>query len=338
MAEKRKTRKRSISDQSISSEQSSPSSESAAPSDALSYRSMGQPLRFDGIKSSPSSESAAPSDALSYRSMGQPLRFDGIKSSPSSESAAPSDALSYRSMGQPLRFDGIKSSPSSESAAPSDALSYRSMGQPLRFDGIKSVLTEEPGGKKRKEDLEHQRDTEEDPGGSHLLKIQTNHRKAMLRKFAKTSEGNGDQESSLDSNYTELIISTGERFPPTVGPASIPLKQRSASRSIPQLVFTLSPRTHSLMPCFAAASEMAEKRKTRKSSISDQPISSEQSSQMNEDESTAPSISASDRSKDEMMYFSKGLKRSPSSESAAPSDALSYRSMGQPLRFDGIKR
>ncbi|KAI9524388.1 hypothetical protein NQZ68_018071 [Dissostichus eleginoides] len=108
MAEKRTTRKRSISDQPISSEQSSPSSESAAPSDALSYRSMGQPLRFDGIKSSPSSESAAPSDALSYRSMGQPLRFDGIKSSPSSESAAPSDALSYRSMGQPLRFDGIK--------------------------------------------------------------------------------------------------------------------------------------------------------------------------------------------------------------------------------------
>lgn len=32
----------------------------------------------------------------------------------------------------------------------------------------------------------------------------------MLKKFAKTSEGNGDQESSLDSIYTELIISTGE--------------------------------------------------------------------------------------------------------------------------------
>ncbi|KAF3837485.1 hypothetical protein F7725_004949 [Dissostichus mawsoni] len=156
MAEKRKTRKRSISDQPISSEQSSPPSESAAPSDALSYRSMGQPLRFDGIKSSPSSESAAPSDALSYRSMGQPLRFDGIKSSPSSESAAPSDALSYRSMGQPLSFDGIK-----------------------------SVLTEEPGGKKRKEDLEHQRDTEEDPDACEpTLDPNTVHKNLLL------SEGN----------------------------------------------------------------------------------------------------------------------------------------------------
>ncbi|XP_034086510.1 NACHT, LRR and PYD domains-containing protein 5-like [Gymnodraco acuticeps] len=155
MSEKRKTRKSSISDQPISSEQSSQMNED---------------------------ESTAPSISASDRSKDKMIYFS----------------------------KGLKRSLSSESAAPSDALSYRSMGQPLSFNVKKSELTEEPVRKKPKKDLEPQREAEEDPGGSHLLKIQTNHRNEMLRKFAKTSEGNGDQESSLDSIYTELIISTGE--------------------------------------------------------------------------------------------------------------------------------
>ncbi|KAK5893223.1 hypothetical protein CgunFtcFv8_006116 [Champsocephalus gunnari] len=227
MAEKRKTRGRSISDQPISSEQSSQMNEeeSTAPSIAASDRSKEEIIFFSGgLKRSLSSESAAPSVAQSHRSMGQPLRFDVKKSSQMNEdeSTAPSIAASDRSKEEIIYFSGgLKRSLSSESAAPSVAQSHRSMGQPLRFDvkkssqmnedestapsvsasdrskeeiiffgkGLKRELTEEPVRKKPKKDLEPQR--EADPGGSHLLKIQTNHRNEMLRSFAKTSEDEG---------------------------------------------------------------------------------------------------------------------------------------------------
>ncbi|XP_026200228.1 protein NLRC3-like [Anabas testudineus] len=65
-------------------------------------------------------------------------------------------------------------------------------------------------GKKVRKDPEHQRDAGEDTGDSHLSKVKKNFKKAMQQKHSLTSEGNGDQQSSLDSIYTELYITTEE--------------------------------------------------------------------------------------------------------------------------------
>ncbi|XP_033969700.1 NLR family CARD domain-containing protein 3-like isoform X4 [Trematomus bernacchii] len=185
MAEKRKTRRRSISEP-ISSEQSEITEE------------PGGKKRKKDLEPDPAAEMAEKRKTR-RRSISEPISSEQSSQMNEDESTAPSISASDRSK-EIIDFSkGLKRSPSSESAAPSVARSHQSIGEPIYFNVKKSEITEEP-----------QREAKDDPGSSHLLKIQTNHRNEMLRKFAKTSEGNGDQESSLDSIYTELIISTGE--------------------------------------------------------------------------------------------------------------------------------
>ncbi|KAK5848159.1 hypothetical protein PBY51_005799 [Eleginops maclovinus] len=93
---------------------------------------------------------------------------------------------------QPISSEQSSQMNEDESTAPSISASDRSMGEPLNFgDGTKSKLTQDPARKKPQKDPEHQRDIEDDPGGSHLQKIKTDHRKEMLKTFEKISEDEG---------------------------------------------------------------------------------------------------------------------------------------------------
>ncbi|XP_063757109.1 NLR family CARD domain-containing protein 3-like isoform X2 [Eleginops maclovinus] len=134
---------------------------------------------------------------------------------------------------QPISSEQSSQMNEDESTAPSISASDRSMGEPLNFgDGTKSKLTQDPARKKPQKDPEHQRDIEDDPGGSHLQKIKTDHRKEMLKTFEKISEGNGDPESSLNSIYTELITSTGESGGPYAEHSFRQQKQPSPINSV----------------------------------------------------------------------------------------------------------
>ncbi|XP_029310435.1 protein NLRC3-like [Cottoperca gobio] len=217
MAERRKTRKRSVSEQPISEPSSSQMGEAESSGlsglSVKSVRSISQPLNF-GV-SSPSIESKAPSVvSLSERSISQPLNF-GV-SSPSIESKAPSVvSLSERSISQPLNF-GVGTT---KSAEPSNcSVCEEVLKDPVHLNcGHRSCKQCEGSdspcmlcGKKRRTDLEHQRDPEEDSGGSHLLKAKKILKKSMQKKFAMTYEGDGDKENFLNSIYTALFITTGE--------------------------------------------------------------------------------------------------------------------------------
>ncbi|XP_051257919.1 NACHT, LRR and PYD domains-containing protein 3 isoform X5 [Dicentrarchus labrax] len=187
MAEKRKTRKRSItSSSSLTSEQ--PVSTSSEP--------ISSPMSEDG--SSTLSGVSLKSDA----SMFQPLNFYDEKSKPlllsgSQQSTAPSVSMvSDGSMFQPLNFDDEKQRQLTRE--PSSC----SVGKEVVRDPVKSV-----GGKKRRGDHGAQRDTEEDTGDS---KAKKNLKEAMKNKFTLVTEGNGDQKNSLNRIYTELYITTGE--------------------------------------------------------------------------------------------------------------------------------
>uniref|UniRef100_A0A3B4WD42 Si:dkey-238k10.3 n=1 Tax=Seriola lalandi dorsalis TaxID=1841481 RepID=A0A3B4WD42_SERLL len=65
----------------------------------------------------------------------------------------------------------------------------------------------EPRLKKPRQDPEYQRD---DTGDTRLLKAKKKLKEAMKKKCTSISEGNGDQQSSLNKIYTELYITTGE--------------------------------------------------------------------------------------------------------------------------------
>ncbi|XP_050931378.1 NLR family CARD domain-containing protein 3 isoform X2 [Lates calcarifer] len=204
--------------------------ESTAPS-LLSMKSdvsKYQPLNF-GVGSSQQSESEStaptPLSMKSDVSKYQPLNF-GTQSSQRSEteSTAPtplsmkSDVSKY----QPLNFGGgsqLTGELPSCSVCEEDSrdpvkltCGHWSCKQCLGSDWDRSDLPDYPCpkcGKKLRKDPEHQKDTE-DTGDSHLLKAKKDFKEEMKKKFTLTSEGNGDQKSSLNSIYTELYISTGE--------------------------------------------------------------------------------------------------------------------------------
>ncbi|XP_028420453.1 NACHT, LRR and PYD domains-containing protein 5 [Perca flavescens] len=205
MAEERKKRKRSTSSSSpLLSEQ---------PTSSSSKRT-----------SSMSKESTAPSivSLKSERSKGYPLNFgvDESKRSQSSESTAPSvvSLKSERSKGHPLNF-GVEKTQSELTGEPSScAMCMEVLSDPVRLTCghwacKQCVSSDNPCtkcGKKVRKDPGHQRDTEEDTRGSHLLNAKKNHRKAMQNKFTLTSEGLGDQKNPLNSIYTTLFINPGE--------------------------------------------------------------------------------------------------------------------------------
>ncbi|XP_018543792.1 NLR family CARD domain-containing protein 3 [Lates calcarifer] len=204
--------------------------ESTAPS-LLSMKSdvsKYQPLNF-GVGSSQQSESEStaptPLSMKSDVSKYQPLNF-GTQSSQRSEteSTAPtplsmkSDVSKY----QPLNFGGgsqLTGELPSCSVCEEDSrdpvkltCGHWSCKQCLGSDWDRSDLPDYPCpkcGKKLRKDPEHQKDTE-DTGDSHLLKAKKDFKEEMKKKFTLTSEGNGDQKSSLNSIYTELYISTVE--------------------------------------------------------------------------------------------------------------------------------
>uniref|UniRef100_A0A671TSK5 NACHT, LRR and PYD domains-containing protein 5-like n=1 Tax=Sparus aurata TaxID=8175 RepID=A0A671TSK5_SPAAU len=95
----------------------------------------------------------------------------------------------------------------SESTAPSvvSMKSDSSMYQPLGFKRQK--IQSQPTGEPSSCSVQH---TEEDIGHSHLLDTKKSLKEAMQKKYTLTSEGNGDQGSSLSKIYTKLIITTGE--------------------------------------------------------------------------------------------------------------------------------
>ncbi|XP_039677261.1 NLR family CARD domain-containing protein 3-like isoform X2 [Perca fluviatilis] len=205
MAEKRKKRKRSMSSSSplLSEQPTSSSSERI---------------------SSMSKESTAPSivSLKSERSKGYPLNFgvDESKRSQSSESTAPSvvSLKSERSKGYPLNF-GVEKTQSELTVEPSScAMCMEALSDPVRltcghWSCKQCVGSDNPCtkcGKKVRKDPGHQRDTEEDTRGSHLLNAKKNHRKATQNKFTWTSEGLGDQKNPLNSIYTTLFINPGE--------------------------------------------------------------------------------------------------------------------------------
>ncbi|XP_070786276.1 NLR family CARD domain-containing protein 3-like [Enoplosus armatus] len=138
----------------------------------------------------------------------------------SKESTAPS-VVSMKddaSMFEPMSFSLEKAqSPQmseDESTAPGvvsmkDDASIQLTGEPSSCSVSKEVLRD-PVHLVCGQDPEHQRDTKEDTGDSHLLKAKKNLKEAMQQKCTLTSEGNGDQGSSLKNIYSALIITTGE--------------------------------------------------------------------------------------------------------------------------------
>ncbi|KAM8748038.1 NLR family CARD domain-containing protein 3-like isoform 3-T4 [Acanthopagrus schlegelii] len=139
------------------------------------------------------------SDSASSSSMSeQPI---SSCSEPSvSERPTAASMKSDHSMFEPVNFPLQKTQ--SESAAPSvvSMKSDSSMYEPVNFQ---SQTTGEPSSCS----VQH---TEEDIGHSHLLEAKKNLKEAMQKKFTLTSGGNGDEGSSLNKIYTELIITTGE--------------------------------------------------------------------------------------------------------------------------------
>ncbi|KAM9426748.1 NLR family CARD domain-containing protein 3-like isoform 3-T3 [Pholidichthys leucotaenia] len=69
-------------------------------------------------------------------------------------------------------------------------------------------------GKKSKKTSKSEEDIEETSGGSCHLEATKEFKEEMKKKYSLTSEGNGDQPSSLDNIYTELLITTGENEGP----------------------------------------------------------------------------------------------------------------------------
>nr|XP_033465257.1 NLR family CARD domain-containing protein 3-like [Epinephelus lanceolatus] len=211
MAEKRKTRKRSISLYSSSSSQMSQQPTSSRSELISSQTSAAE-------SSGPSCESMK-SDVSMY----EPLNF-GVKrrrsQSSGNEPTAPSvvSMKSDISMFEPLNF-GVETTQSKLSGEPSScSMCLEVLRDPVRLTCghwscrlcFSSDCTCTKCEKKFRKEPEHQRDTEEDTGGSHLLRAKKNLKEAVQKKFTLTSEGNGDQQSSLNSIYTTLHITTGE--------------------------------------------------------------------------------------------------------------------------------
>ncbi|XP_037614995.1 protein NLRC3-like isoform X4 [Sebastes umbrosus] len=242
MAEKRKLRKRSISSsvlpeqpissgsELMSSQMSEAESSGPAGDSMKSDRSMYDPLYFSLEKTQSSQisegDSSGPScvSMKSDRSMYDPLYF-GLEKTPSSQmseadSSGPSclSMKSDRSMYDPLYF-GLEKTPSQPIGEPSScSVCMEDVRDPVGLGcghrSCKLCVSSDDRcnkcGKKPREDPEHQRDTEDDTGGSHLLKATKNLKKKMRKKFTSTSEGDDDQENSLNSIYTTLFITIGE--------------------------------------------------------------------------------------------------------------------------------
>ncbi|XP_044039751.1 NLR family CARD domain-containing protein 3-like isoform X3 [Siniperca chuatsi] len=257
MAEKKRKRSSSTSSSSQSigscSELSSQMSgtESTAPSvvSMKSDASMGQPLNFGadklkrlhlGRKSTAPSVVSMKSDA----SMGQPLNFGadklkrlhlGRKSTAPSVVSMKSDA----SMGQPLSF-GVERTQSQLTGEPSSC----SLCEEVLTDPVQLICghwsckqCDLPAdypctkcGKRLRKDPKHH------TGDRHLLTAQKNLKEVMRNKFTLTYEGNGDQQSSLNSIYTTLFITTGESEGPHEEHASRHIKHKLERRSSEQLV------------------------------------------------------------------------------------------------------
>ncbi|XP_071315618.1 NLR family CARD domain-containing protein 3-like isoform X2 [Trachinotus anak] len=245
MAERKRKRTRSVaaeeSDQKISSCTEQPVSSqiragrSTSPSGVSfkSNKSMGEPVSF-GVKRRKRSqmkadESTSPSivSLKSDRSMGEPVSF-GVKRSQmkANESTSPIivSLKSDRSMGEPVSFGVQKhkrpmtGDPSSCSVCEEDlrdpvklTCGHLSCKQCLSSDWDQSDPPAASSclkcGKKPREDSEHQRD---ETGDSKLWKVKKEFKEAMRKKFALTSEGSGDQQSSLKTIYTQLYVITGE--------------------------------------------------------------------------------------------------------------------------------
>ncbi|XP_031169800.1 NLR family CARD domain-containing protein 3-like isoform X1 [Sander lucioperca] len=232
MAEKRKMRKRSTSSSEEPMSSQTSEAETAAPSvvSMKSDASMYEPLRFgvNELKRSRSrgDEPTAPSGVSmkSDASMYEPLRF-GYEKTQSSQSrgnepTAPSvvSMKSDASMYEPLRF-GVEKAQSEQTGEPSSCpMCMEALSDPVRltcghWSCKQCVSSDNPCakcGKKHRKDPRHQKDTEEDTRGSHLLNAKKNHRKATQNKFTWTSEGLGDQKNPLNTIYTTLFINPGE--------------------------------------------------------------------------------------------------------------------------------
>ncbi|XP_022616808.1 NACHT, LRR and PYD domains-containing protein 3-like isoform X4 [Seriola dumerili] len=94
--------------------------------------------------------------------------------------------------------------------------SDKSRGMPMNFGNENPERSDwdqsdsqaaEPCLKKPRQDPEYQRD---DTGDTRLLKAKKKLKEAMKKRCTSISEGNGDQQSSLNKIYTELYITTGE--------------------------------------------------------------------------------------------------------------------------------
>ncbi|TDG99520.1 hypothetical protein EPR50_G00194530 [Perca flavescens] len=172
-----------------------------------------------------SKESTAPSivSLKSERSKGYPLNFgvDESKRSQSSESTAPSvvSLKSERSKGHPLNF-GVEKTQSELTGEPSScAMCMEVLSDPVRLTCghwacKQCVSSDNPCtkcGKKVRKDPGHQRDTEEDTRGSHLLNAKKNHRKAMQNKFTLTSEDACDLTWDPNTAHKNLLLSEGNR-------------------------------------------------------------------------------------------------------------------------------
>ncbi|XP_050931382.1 NACHT, LRR and PYD domains-containing protein 3 [Lates calcarifer] len=129
------------------------------------------------------------------------------KSTGPSNASYKSDASKY----QPLNFPLLEK----QSQLTEEASSYSVCKEDLicehwsQSDSPVNYLCPKCGNKHGK-DPEHQRDTEEYTSDNHLSKAKKNFKEAMRSKSSLTYEDHGDQQTLLNSIYTELYITTGE--------------------------------------------------------------------------------------------------------------------------------
>ncbi|KAM8748034.1 NLR family CARD domain-containing protein 3-like isoform 3-T8 [Acanthopagrus schlegelii] len=145
------------------------------------------------------------SDSASSSSMSEQPISSCSEPSVSEPPTAPSvvSMKSDSSMYQPLGFKRQKI----QSAIMQFDKLHQSHGTLVAAGEAASKTTSQTTGEPSSCSVQH---TEEDIGHSHLWEAKKSLREAMQKKFTLTSGGNGDEGSSLNKIYTELIITTGE--------------------------------------------------------------------------------------------------------------------------------
>ncbi|XP_019218436.1 uncharacterized protein LOC109203509 [Oreochromis niloticus] len=240
--------------------------ESVGPSsDSMkSDRSKMEPPIFRDQKSKFSQKSVAHPSCVSIksdRSKMYSLHFKDEKSkcsqSNASGSAAPSKmSLTERSKFEPLGFEMETRRPVSEKppTCPGFKDVMRDPVQLICEHSCKLCLStnlnqpDSPAdnscpecGRKSWKIPKHKRDKEPDTNNIPLLKVKMKLKEAMKKKFSSVSEGNGDNTSSLNSIYTELHITTGERERPSVENVfRLPEQKSKSSQSSKQQIINLN--------------------------------------------------------------------------------------------------